>query len=259
MSATPARQKLMKQIKVRLGGGIVDNELDPDHFEYAIDVAIDRYRMRSNNAMEESFLFMQLQPEIATYTLPDEVQEVREIYRRTMGGGNGTGAMIDPFALAYTNNMYMLSSPGGSGAMGTAGGAGQLALYDFAAQYQETAGRLFGRDVQFSWNAATKKLVLHRRFTGQEEVALHVYNTKPEEVLFADPYAKVWLRDYSIAQCKLIMGEARSKFASYAGPQGGVTLNGDALKQEALAEIERLEKELETQVDAHEGFGFVIG
>ena len=31
-----------------------------------------------------------------------------------------------------------------------------------------------------------------------------------------------------------MLGEARSKFATIAGPQGGSTLNGDALKNEAM-------------------------
>jgi len=41
-----------------------------------------------------------------------------------------------------------------------------------------------------------------------------------------------------------MLGEARSKFNTIAGPQGGTSLNGDALKNEALAEMERLEIEV---------------
>ena len=41
-----------------------------------------------------------------------------------------------------------------------------------------------------------------------------------------------------------MLGEARSKFATVAGPQGGTSMNGDALKQEAAAELEKLEQDL---------------
>lgn len=249
-----ARDKLVKDIKLRLGGGIVDNELDPEHFDYAITRALDRYRQRSGNSIEESFVFLDIQPEVATYTLPDEVQEVRAIYRRFVGGA-GQGASVDPFSLAFTNNLYMIQNPGGLGQ----GGSGMLATYDFAMQYQELVGRMFGRDVTYTWDATTKKLTLHRKFTAVEQIGLHVYNAKPEEILLNDVYAKPWLHDYSVAYCKLIMGEARSKFASLAGPQGGITMNGDALKQEALAEMERLENEVANQIDQSEGYGFVIG
>ena len=56
-----------------------------------------------------------------------------------------------------------------------------------------------------------------------------------------------------------MLGEARSKFATVAGPQGGTSLNGDALKAEAIAEIQALEEELKLQVAGGQGYGFSIG
>jgi hypothetical protein len=56
-----------------------------------------------------------------------------------------------------------------------------------------------------------------------------------------------------------MLGEARSKFATIAGPQGGSTLNGDALKQEAQAELDKLEEDLKLQVAGGMGYGFTIG
>ena len=249
-----ARAQLIEDIKIRLGSGIVDNELDPAHYEYAVTRSLDRYRQRSGNSVEESFVFLDVQPDTSVYTLPKEVQEVRSIYRRFIGGA-GQGSQVDPFSLAFTNNIYMIQNPGGLGG----GGAGQLATYDFAMQHQELVGRMFGRDVQYTWDVSTKKLSLHRKFTAVEQIGIHVYNARPEEILINDIYAKPWLHDYAVAYCKLIMGEARSKFASLAGPQGGITMNGDALKQEAQAEMDRLEQEVLNLIDSQEGYGFVIG
>ena len=56
-----------------------------------------------------------------------------------------------------------------------------------------------------------------------------------------------------------MLGEARSKFATIAGPQGGSTLNGDNLKAEGLADIEKLEEEVKTQIPGGVGYGFTIG
>jgi hypothetical protein len=239
---------------LRLGGGMVDIELDPEQFEFAIDAALDRYRQRSGNALEESFVFLDIQPEVSVYTMPREVQIVRSVYRRGIGGTGG-GAQVDPFSLAFTNNLYMIQNPGGLGG----GGSGTLATYDFAMQFQELAARMFGRDVMFTFDSSTKKLALQRKFHVTEQIALHVYNMRPEEVMLTDPYAKPWLRDYSIAQAKLMLGEARSKFQNLGGPQGGVSLNGDAMKQEAQAELERLEQEIINIIDGSEGFPFLIG
>jgi hypothetical protein len=258
MSSLPPRQKLIREVQLRLGGGMVDIELDPDHYDLAVDISLDIYRQRSQNAMEETFIFLTIQSEVSHYTLPSDVQEVRDILRRSMGGtAAGSGATVDPFGLAYTNTLYMGLNPGGTG-LG-AGGTGSLATYELGMQYQELLGRMFGRDVQFSWNPATKKLTVQRKFQANEEVAVHVYQAKPEEVLFADPYARVWLRSYTTAQCKLMLGEAYSKYSGLAGPQGGITLKGDALKTEGQAEVEKLEKEIFDLVDGHQGYHFIIG
>jgi len=248
-----ARQRLIEEIQIALGGTMVDVELEDKEYNYAITVTLDRYRQRSGNAIEESFVFLDVQPDVSVYTLPPEVQEVRSVYRRINGASGGS--TIDPFSLAFTQNIYMIQNPGGLG--GT--GAGQLATYDFAMQYQSLVGRMFGRDVQFTWDSSSKRITFHRKFGAVEQIGLHVFNARPEEVLLNDVYAKPWLRSMAIANAKMLLGQARSKFASLAGPQGGITLNGDALKSEAQAEMDKLEDELKNLIDQNEGYGFVIG
>ena len=56
-----------------------------------------------------------------------------------------------------------------------------------------------------------------------------------------------------------MLGEARSKFASIAGPQQSIQLNGNDLKSSAKEEIEKLDKELETLVAGGTGYYFVLG
>jgi hypothetical protein len=237
-----------------LGGGIISIELDPEHFDVAFTVALSRYRQRSGNAMQESFLFLDVQPDTATYRLPDDVQEIIGIYRRTVGGTSG-GAAIDPFSLAFTNNIYMIQNPGALGSTGS----GMLATYDLAMQFQSLVGRMFGREVMYIWDPATKTLTLERKFSSVEQIVLHAYNTRPENVILVDPYGRPWLRDYTLAWCKQMLGEARSKFSTIAGPQGGFSLNGEVMKTEAKAEMERLETELLNFVDQHIGMPFVVG
>ena len=88
---------------------------------------------------------------------------------------------------------------------------------------------------------------------------MYCYNYRPDSELLKDYLAKKWLKDYTLAKCKYMLGEARSKFNQIAGPQGGTTLNGDALKQEAQAEIDRLEAEVITQTAGGQGYSFLIG
>ena len=41
------RDDLTKEIELRLGGQMVDVELDPEHYELSIDKSFEKYRQRS--------------------------------------------------------------------------------------------------------------------------------------------------------------------------------------------------------------------
>ena len=248
---TTAKQEVFDYVNAMLGGGMVDVELDPEHYEIAIKASFDKFRQRSDNSVEESYMFLELVLDQNEYTLPDEVVEVRQMFRRSIGsrtGGGDGGTLFEPFNLAYTNT-YLLSSSN----------MGGLATYNLFAGYQELVGRMFGSFIEFTWNTATKKLtVLQRPRTG-ENVLIQAYNYRPDFQILTDYLSKQWIKDYTLAKCKFMLGEARSKFATIAGPQGGSTLNGDALKAEAQAEMDKLEEDLKLQVAGGVGYGFSIG
>jgi hypothetical protein len=68
-----------------------------------------------------------------------------------------------------------------------------------------------------------------------------------------------WIRDYMVAACKMIIGEAREKFGQYAGPQGGSQLNGTAMKGEAQAQMDAQIEALKLYVDGSQPITWVIG
>jgi hypothetical protein len=138
--------------------------------------------------------------------------------------------------------------------------AGGLATYDFYSQYVELAGRMFGAYMNYTFNPVTKKLQLIRDPKGTgEAVLLWCYNLKPEFNLLSDFQKVKWIRDYMTANCKLIIGEAREKFGQIAGPQGGGTLNGTAMKTEAQTSMDKLIEELKNYVDGSQPLSWVIG
>ena len=320
------KQAIFDYVNAFLGGGMVDVELDPIHYETALTKSLSKFRQRSDNSVEESYLFMDTVPDQNEYTLPNEVVEVRKSFRRSIGsrpstsasggpiysttlistdsqqvfnvnynlaivqsivvtingtvttnystdndartitfntglttgdvvniklydsGENGGGSLFDPFSLAYTN-AYLLSSSN----------LGGLATYDMFSQYQELVGRMFGSHIEFKWNTATKKLTILQRPHAEENLMLFCYNYRPDEELLNDYLTKQWIKDYTLANCKYMLGEARSKFATIAGPQGGSTLNGDTLKAEAQSEMDKLEQEVSQQVAGGAGYSFLIG
>lgn len=344
-SISKKRKEIEDYVRFRLGDGMVDVELDPDHYKTAIDRALLRYRQRAGNSEEESFAFLELLPETQEYILPEEIMTVRQVFRRGIGSVTGTTAsQFEPFASGYLNT-YML----------VAGRVGGFANYELFSQYQELAMRMFGGYMNFTWNPMTKKLTLIRKIpetghvykrvstlsasgttvgstititfsdpweeivvggnmvisncpvtgynnsyevltvdndskvftmealsnlgstsvTGSdrdrtrayapasddpaETVLLQIYNKKPDSMLLNDSRIFPWLQDYALALCKDMLGQAREKFATIAGPQGGTQLNGGALKTEAKAEMEALEEELKRFYDGSMPYTWVIG
>jgi hypothetical protein len=138
--------------------------------------------------------------------------------------------------------------------------AGGLATYDFYTQYVELAARMFGGYMNYTWNPVTKKIQLIRDPKGTgENVLLWTYNLKPEINLLSDFQISQWIKDYMVANCKYIIGEAREKFSVIAGPQGGGTLNGSAMKSEAQVQMDGLIEQLKAYVDGSQPLTWVIG
>ena len=247
----PLKKQLIEYVQLQLGDQIVDIELDPSHYEAAYQRTLGVYRQRSQNAYEESYSFLELINDVNEYILPQEVITVRQLFRRTIGLGTGVGGFsFDPFGAA-TLNVYLLNFNQASGGMAT---------YDFYQQYVELAARMFGGYINYTYNSVTKKLQIIRDPRGTGEVVLMwTYNLKPEITLLADYQISQWFRDHMVGAAKYIIGEAREKFNTIAGPQGGGSLNGAAMKQEGQAAMDKCVEDLRLYVDGSQPLSFVIG
>ena len=244
------KQTMFTNIRYRLGDGIIDLELDPQHYEAAYNYAIKTYRQRAQNSTAESYTLMTVIKNQDVYTLPQEFINVRSVFRRSIGMETGPGASaFDPFSSAILNT-YLLNY----------NYAGGMATYDFYAGYVELAARMFGGYVIYTFDPVTKVLRIVRdpKATG-EKVLIWADVQRTEEVLLQDPGAGVWIADWVFATLKGIIGEAREKFASIAGPSGGTSLNGAAMKAEAKTLQEGLIDELKRYVDYSQPLTWVQG
>lgn len=243
------REILIQEVFRRLGGGMVKVELTPEHYEDALDFALATYRQRSSNSVEERFAFLELQPDQNEYYLPNEVQEVRQILRAGNGGAvSGVGADFEPFAAAVASQTLL----GG-------GSIPSLTTFELFTGFQEIVGTMFGFHIMFNWHPTRHRLDIMRQPVAPETVMLWMYCHRPDELILSDTYARPWLVRFTTAQAKVMLGEARSRFGSFIGPQGGTTLNGDALKSEGQMEMDNLLNELSNQVEQSIGYGFLFG
>jgi len=244
------KQALFQNVRYRLGDGIIDLELDPQHYEAAYNYAIKVYRQRAQNATAESYTLFTIEKNVDTYTLPQEFINVRCLYRRTVGLETGpSSSSFDPFSSAILNT-YLLNY----------NYAGGMATYDFYAGYVELAARMFGGYVVYTFDPVTKVLRIVRDPKGSgERILIWADVQRTQEVLLQDPSTGVWIGDWVFAVLKGIIGEAREKFASIAGPGGGTSLNGAAMKAESKQLQQELIEELKRYVDGSQPLTWVTG
>ena len=240
---------LFDYVRYSLGDGMVDVELDPVHFETALSQAIVRYRQRSANSVEESYSFLNLIRDTNTYTLPSEVISVRNVFKRNIGANSGTSSQYEPFEAGFVN-FYMIQS-------GRVGGLSTWYLYS---SFLKEASKLFGGYLNYKFNPVTKELTIMRRpLSDNETILLWTENYKPDVTLLTDIYSNPWLREYTLAKCMMMLGEARSKFSTLPGPQGGSSLNGADLLTRGQAKIDALELEITNSMTGETPMWFVIG
>ena len=257
------RSEITDYVRMRLGDGIVDVELENEHYNMAINQALIKYRQKAQNSTEESYCFLDLLPETQEYILPKEIMTVRGAFRRGIGSVTGTTAsQFEPFASGFLNT-YMLQ----------AGRVGGLTNYELFVDYQKLTMKMFGGFLNYTFNPTTKKLTIVRKMphgyggsTGRdnnqnpyESVLLWVYNQKPDQMIMSDTYAFPWIQEYAYSFSKMLLGQAYSKFSQIAGPQGGTALNGAAMVGEAKEEMVKLEEDLKQYVDGSQPLTWVTG
>jgi len=244
------KEAFFENIRLRLGGDIIDLELDPQHYEAAYNYTIKVYRQRAQNATQETYTLMTVIKNVDTYTLPQEFINVRSLFRRTVGLETGpSSSSFDPFSSAILNT-YLLNY----------NYTGGMATYDFYAGYVELAARMFGGYLTYTFNPVTKALKITRDFKGTgERILIWADIQRPEIELLQDPGAGVWIADFMLAQLKCIIGEAREKFSTIAGPSGGTSLNGAAMKAEGKAAQEALLLDLKNYVDYSQPLTWIQG
>lgn len=244
------KQELFSNLANRLGAGIIDLELDPAHFETAYKYAVQVYRQRAQNATEETYTLLTTVNHQDTYTLPDQYVNVRSLFRRTVGLDTGpASSSFDPFSSAILNT-YLLNY----------NASGGLATYDLYAGYVELAARMFGGYVVYTFNPVSKilRIVRDPKATG-EKILVWADMQKPEDMLLRDPGSGMWISDWTMAELKVIIGQAREKFGSIAGPGGGTSLNGAAMKSEGEKMKADLLEDLKRYVDHSTPLTWVIG
>lgn len=232
------RLRLIRVLKTQLGWPTQCVELTEDHFNVAIDNALETYRQLSVGAYERRFILFGLLYDQNKYYLnspldeTDRIVQVQRIHRLNLLGINSATTTDNIFYQAFLAQFY------------SANHVDLLSLHLMSALSEEFR-RIFAADLPFTWNEARRELTIHRRIHRPEKVILEVELERTEQELLLDRYCKQWLQGWALAECKETLGLIRSKYSSGTpGPAGTITLNGETLLAEARQDFTELREQL---------------
>lgn len=232
-----ARANMIDVLKKQLGYPVICVELTDDHWNIAINNALQELRRRVDSAYTRQYFFMQIQKYQDTYYLndpsfgTDKIVDVLKIHRLNMMGLVNF-APDNIYAQQFLNHFY---APGVSY---------DLVSIHLIHQMSEIYSLLFAGDVAFNWREATREMKIYKKFGSPEKVLLETSCEKTEQELLVDRWTQQWIQQWAEAEAYMMLANIRGKFASLPGPGGGLQLNADAMR----AEGQRLQEDCLRQV-----------
>ena len=251
------RKNLINIIKKQLGFPVLCIELTEDHFNIAIDNAIEELRRRVDNVYKREYIKLQVQPNQQIYYLNDPVL--------------GTNKIVDVLQVIRTSQWGLISTAeGGLYAQAILRdffqpGAGQIDLVSvhLVHQLSETFSQLFAAEFDFAYNEYTRELKLFKRVLAKEYVLIEVSAEKTEQEILVDRWTTQWVQGWALSECREMLAMIRGKFSSLPGAGGGISLNGSELLSQANEEKTELLRQIaDCEVGNGSTFGnssFIIG
>lgn len=235
------RDQIKDILKRQLGYPKVCVELNEEHFDIALNNALQELRRRTDSAYYKQFFFMQILPGQDKYYLNDPtkgvdgVVDVLKIHRLNMLGLVNFGP-DNIYAQQFLNQFY-------------APGVGyDLVSIHLIHSLSEMYSQLFAGDVAFNWREARRELTIYRRFGHHEKVLIECSMEKLEQELLVDRWTQQWIQQWAEAELMFMLAHIRGKFSTLPGPGGSLSLNADTL----MSEGSRLQEDCLRQIRDYE-------
>lgn len=196
-----------------------------------ITEAVFRFNNEHFNGYREVGLILPLVNTQTKYVLPNEIISV--LYYLKL---NDKSTM---FSFDY---QFMQSMGMNWGKMG----GFDLVTVELVYEYLKMVDMMVGKKFNYTFNPLTHELNMLTPIENSEgSVALVCYMLEDVEA-HPDLWQDIWLREYTFNLIKQQWGSNITKFGSVNLP-AGMTLNGDAIYQQATERLKELEDELETK------------
>lgn len=223
-------------VLARLGHPVIRVELTPFQIKTAIDEACTEIHYHAP-FWAKQFAVFDASAGYNTYEIPrfilDNIEYVA--YRKTVLSIQEQAGTLeyDLFLNFFSNNYTSIFSNTSVG------------QYLLILQYMETIRKVLS--LEGSWEVINNQyLQIHPTPTYTPEAVIIEYRAVDSNTIH--PKLRNWLQRYTLAICKMILGEIRGKYSLLPSPGGGVNLNGDKLKEEGLQEKNNLKDELVNEI-----------
>tara|TARA_Y100000361_G_C11146712_1_gene338475 strand:- start:737 stop:1552 length:816 start_codon:yes stop_codon:yes gene_type:complete len=258
MSKPSTRQELIDYCLRRLGYPVLEINVDDDQIDDLVDDAIQHfqdyhfdgiqrvYLKHKITAAEKETLKTGITTTTATSTvgvtsvdwtegqnflqLPDHVLGVEKVFK--MDNSTISSGLFNIKYQLFLNDLYYY-------------GALDLLNYTMTKTYLEDLSRIITPDVQLRFNKKQSRLYLDIDFGSMSDdtfIVLDCYRlVDPADA--SKVYNDWWLKKYTTALIKKQWGQNLIKFQGVMLP-GGVSLNGRQIYDDAIREIEELDREL---------------
>lgn len=240
------KDEFVEDVLGMLSGNLVDVELEEEDLELAYRLAKKTWKQKGNDNLNQSFFAIQTEPDKNEYDIPVEVTDINEV----IGSSNDFGfVQEDPFAMASFQETFTYG-------MGGSVSGDYFFIYDMTKQIIDNNKRYLAIEPNYKFNRRAHKLYLYNPPKTPRTLLLDVYRESTDE----EYQEHLWILNWTVAECKQILGRAYRKFGSLPSPTGESQIDGDQLVQEAQREKELLLEEIEHFVDGEpDGLGIWIG
>lgn len=256
------KSELKELIKTHLGYPMVKVELSDSQLDVAINKARSEYiKWAIGNVTQEVFITMMLSGGQSNYELPSGVTEVISMTDLASSGVGGINTLFTIENYLYNKGMLGFLEHGGF----------SIIDYHLALDYLNTLDK-YTAD-KYMWHYHRYNNILSLNPTPPNDEVMTIETSGGEitvnspgwimlktymlegSILSNNPdslneflYEETWIQDYSLAICKMILGETRRKFANFSSiGNTGISLDGDSLLSEGKEEKERLEEKLKEE------------
>jgi len=238
MAKPTSRQELADYCLRALGAPVLEINIDEDQIEDRIDEAIQFYQEYHSDAVVRTFVKYKIEEvdfNRGYFVLPDQLISVLRVLNLSSGDA------ADMFSVKYQmflNDLYGLRNPE------------SLINYEMTKQYMGAIEMILtGNSQQIIFTRHMNRLSIQDDWKNVVKVGQYIiiegYQTiDPNQ--YTDVYNDMLLKKYLTALLKRQWGINLLKFEGMQLP-GGVTINGRAIYEDALNDIEKIETDFDTK------------